>query len=134
MRAVPGSPRPIEPTVRQSPTQDHLSYAGAIIERLRRERDEERMEHASTREALQSRIDALEARLARRETELEYYTTHAASERNQVEVDSDPEAMTNEDIIMMLDTTAARNRSLEVEIKSLFKRVSEYARHTSTHK
>ncbi|KAF7770765.1 hypothetical protein Agabi119p4_6739 [Agaricus bisporus var. burnettii] len=120
-----GSPRPIEPTVRQSPTQDHLSYAGAIIERLRLERDEERMEHASTREALQSRIDALEARLARRETELEYYTTHAAAERNQVEVDSDPEAMTNEDIIMMLDTTAARNRSLEVEIKSLFKRLHE---------
>ncbi|EKM82264.1 hypothetical protein AGABI1DRAFT_112316 [Agaricus bisporus var. burnettii JB137-S8] len=83
------------------------------------------MEHASTREALQSRIDALEARLARRETELEYYTTHAAAERNQVEVDSDPEAMTNEDIIMMLDTTAARNRSLEVEIKSLFKRLHE---------
>jgi hypothetical protein len=142
--------------VRHSPTQEHLSYAGAIIERLRRERDEERVEHVLTREALQSRIDALEARLARRETELEYYNTRAAHrspalERNPAEdigstssegildsipqVKSDPslkgvdlndplQVMTNEDIIKMLNSTAARNRTLEVEIKTLFKRAS----------
>lgn len=123
---------------------------------MRRERDEERVEHALTREALQSRIDALEARLARRETELEYYNTHAAHpspalERNRAEntwstssegilesvpqVRSDPslkgvglndppQVMTNEDIIKILNTTAARNRTLEVEIKTLFKRAS----------
>lgn len=34
------------------------------------------------------------------------------------------QGLTNEEIIKMLSATAARNRSLEVEIKTLFKRVS----------
>lgn len=35
-------------------------------------------------------------------------------------------SITNEEIIKMLSTTAARNRSLEVEIKTLFKRVNQF--------
>lgn len=120
------------------------------------------MGHVLTREVLQSRIDTLEAQLARREAELEYCATHTThpplvlSGRNDANVGSssyggttdpnppartgsslkgvdpgEPEngstavhAMTNEEIIKMLDMTAARNRALEVEIKTLFKRVS----------
>lgn len=145
--------------------EDQLAYAGALINRLRRERDDERVAHVLTREALQSRIDALEAQLARREAELEYCatrTTHIpilSSRRNDANVASispdgnidlkgatrtgsspktaapyepksdgtgltQTQALTNEEIIKILNMTAARNRTLEVEIKTLSKRVS----------
>ncbi|KAF9444506.1 hypothetical protein P691DRAFT_620740, partial [Macrolepiota fuliginosa MF-IS2] len=56
--------------------EDQLAYAGAILERLRQERDDERVAHIITRESLQSKIDTLEAQLARREAQLEHWATH----------------------------------------------------------
>ncbi|KXN86487.1 hypothetical protein AN958_10021 [Leucoagaricus sp. SymC.cos] len=154
--------RQVEAHTQSSPTGDaQLGYASAIIERLRRERDEERVAHRFTREALQSKIDTLVAQLARREAELEFYATHTTcvpsglsgrTRPNEFEVDiaglevsTGPSAqaagsskskddatalppaqlLTNEEIIKMLDTTAARNRALEVEIKTLFKRLHQ---------
>ncbi|KAF5361781.1 hypothetical protein D9756_002832 [Leucocoprinus leucothites] len=143
--------------------EDQLAYAGAIIDRLRRERDDERVAHGLTRDALQSRVDILEAQLARRDAELEMYATHTScmpavlSGRNDANVGYKPDddgskvkrhrsisspldpgeprnstnvpppgqALTNEAIIEMLNTTAARNRALEVEIKTLFKRLQQ---------
>ncbi|KAJ3570605.1 hypothetical protein NP233_g4294 [Leucocoprinus birnbaumii] len=142
--------------------EDQLAYAGAIIERLRRERDNERVAHSLTRDALQSRVDILEAQLARREAELEFYATHTScvptvlSGRNDVNARSDADdrnspverprggssspnptkskntvtsetgqPFTDEAVLQMLNATAARNRTLKVEIKTLFKQLQQ---------
>jgi hypothetical protein len=161
---MPEHSRQLEPLRQPLNEEDQLAYAGAIIDRLRRERDDERVAHALTREALQSKTDMFEAQLARREAELEFYATHATctspvlSGRNDANVGSriddggskprksrsrlpdqatgpgqlehdashpiPGQSLTNEAIINLLSTTAARNRALEVEIKTLFRRVS----------
>ncbi|KAF8958673.1 hypothetical protein BDZ97DRAFT_1761909 [Flammula alnicola] len=119
--------------------EDLISYASSIIESLRRERDNERRAHAQTRESAEARILALEAKLSRREAELEACVAHA-DHGVSVEVRISPrikermpanDLVTSEQIISMLDITVARNKLLESEITTLFKRL-EQARATAS--
>ncbi|KAF8883482.1 hypothetical protein CPB84DRAFT_1734660 [Gymnopilus junonius] len=107
---------------------DSLSYAASMIDALRKERDNERRSHAHTRTTFEARMVALEAQVSRREAELatcaahihhdtiEHLEPEENSELRQDMVDSDQ-------IISVLDVTVARNKLLEVEIKSLAKRL-----------
>ena len=101
-----------------------------MIETLRRERDLEREAHAQTRRSAQARIDSLEAQLSRREVELETFISGVGPTvpiiqheypRNADQLIDEP--LTSEQIISVLDATAARNKTLETEIRTLFKRV-----------
>jgi hypothetical protein len=112
-----------------------LSYAGAIIDTLRHERDLARIAHAHSREMLECRIHSLEAQLARRDAELEVCGEHvgyAAPEANALlrkemqkekRYKKEPVSMAEEEVMIMLQRTTARNKTLEEEIKGLFRRV-----------
>ncbi|KAF8160027.1 hypothetical protein B0H34DRAFT_705875 [Crassisporium funariophilum] len=111
--------------------EDLHSYASTMIEALRKERDSERIAHAQTHEWAEAKIVALEAQLSRREAELESCIARAdhavltpqTKRSAQARVLIEP--ITSEQVISMLDVTAARNRMLEVEIKTLFKRLEK---------
>lgn len=108
-----------------------------MVDALRRERDAERSAHAKTQEQAETRILALEAKLSRREAELEAYIV---GDRDRSEVNTEAEQATprvkpkvlfggesdviaNDQITAMFDETVARNKRLESEITILYRRV-----------
>ncbi|EDR02802.1 uncharacterized protein LACBIDRAFT_332100 [Laccaria bicolor S238N-H82] len=101
---------PLRPNNINEEEAELLNYASQIIQSLRHGRDAERKAHERTREMCEARMCALEAKLCRREAELE-------SEA--------PLEMTDDEAIQMLEMTATRNRELEVEIRDLFRRLNE---------
>ena len=100
-----------------------------MIETLCRERDLEHKAHAQTRDLAEARLVSLAAQLSRREAELESFIsgTHTVStihpEHPSLAKMSIDEPLTSEQVISALDSTLTRNKTLEVEIKGLFKRV-----------
>lgn len=123
-------PAPLKSTENDSNEQIH-GYAASIISFLRTELDLERRAHEQTRRHAQCRIIELEARLARREAELEAYTIQvgnspAYSPRDSEDRKSDAPTkprMTKEEAIKIMGTTSTRNKLLELEVQGLFKRV-----------
>ena len=100
-----------------------------MIETLCRERDLEHKAHAQTRDLAEARLVSLAAQLSRREAELESFlsgnhavstTIHPEHPRLAKKID---EPLTSEQVISALDATLTRNKTLEVEIRGLFKRV-----------
>jgi hypothetical protein len=121
-------------------SEDHfLSYASSILASLRLERDNERKAHARTRDLAEKRILGLEAQLSRREVELERCIVGGHVHDVGGEGDTTPlqrispsatappvdvmEQIGNEEIISILDSTVARNKILENEVKTLVRRV-----------
>lgn len=100
-----------------------------MIETLCRERDLEHKAHAQTRDLAQARLVSLAAQLSRREAELESFIsgTHTVStihlEHPRLAKKLIDEPLTSEQIISALDATLTRNKTLEIEIRGLFKRV-----------
>ena len=101
-----------------------------MIETLRKERDIERKAHAQTRDLAQAQLIALAAQLSRREAELESSisgTAHTVStiqlEHSRHATQSIGEPLTSEQVISALNATLVRNKTLEIEINDLFKRV-----------
>jgi hypothetical protein len=101
-----------------------------MIETLRKERDLERKAHAQTRDLAQGRLVALAAQLSRREAELESFISGTAhivstiqSEHSRQAKQSIGEPLTSEQVISALNATLVRNKTLEIEISDLFKRV-----------
>ncbi|TFK39645.1 hypothetical protein BDQ12DRAFT_63224 [Crucibulum laeve] len=111
--------------------QDLLSCAATMIETLRHERDTARMAHTRYKLESEARITALQAQISRREAELEFYVAHIGTDSpvpDSVHISvPDHEPISNEQAIRMLDRTTARNKALELEIKTLFQRL-EHAR------
>lgn len=107
--------------------EDLLGYASAMIASLRLERDAERKAHNETRRRTASRISALEAQLACREAELESCVAHtndhpSMNELRYIDAPENP-TMTHDEVIRVLDMTSAKNKTLEMELKILVKRV-----------
>jgi hypothetical protein len=100
-----------------------------MIETLCRERDLEHKAHVQTRDLAEARLVSLAAQLSRREAELESFIsgTHSAStnqpERPRLPKNLIDDPLTSEQVISALDATLTRNKTLEVEIRGLFKRV-----------
>ena len=100
-----------------------------MIETLCRERDVEHKAHAQTRDLAEARLVSLAAQLSRREAELESFVsgTHTVStihlEHPRLTKKLIDESLTSEQVSSALDATLTRNKTLEVEIRGLFKRV-----------
>jgi hypothetical protein len=100
-----------------------------MIETLCRDRDLGHKAHAQTRDLAQARLVTLAAQLSRREAELESLVsgTYTAStihlEHPRLAKKLIDEPLTSEQVIAALDATLTRNKTLEFEIKGLFKRV-----------
>ena len=96
-----------------------------MIETLCRERDLEHKAHAQTRDLAEARLVSLAAQLSRREAELESFIsgTHTVSTIPRLAKKLIDEPLTSEQVISALDATVTRNKTLEIEIKGLFKRV-----------
>ena len=100
-----------------------------MIETLCRERDLEHKAHAQTRDLAEARLVSLAAQLSRREAELESFisgshiisTIHLENPRLAKKLIDEP--LTTEQVISALDATLTRNKTLELEVKGLFKRV-----------
>jgi len=111
----------------QASESDLLLHATTMIETLRRARDFECKAHAQTRDSAEARIVSLEAQLSRREVELESFlsgTAHTVSTiRHEHPRDTDQlvdAPLTSEQVF---SATVARNKTLDIEIDCLFKRV-----------
>ncbi|KJA17043.1 hypothetical protein HYPSUDRAFT_1045049 [Hypholoma sublateritium FD-334 SS-4] len=123
---------------RSNDEEELLAYATAMVDALRRERDAERRAHAQTQEQAEARILALEAKLSRREAELEAYVVGDGQDRSEVE--TEPEQITprvkprvlfeggviaDDQITALFDETVARNKRLESEITTLYRRLEK---------
>ncbi|KAJ3507691.1 hypothetical protein NLJ89_g6165 [Agrocybe chaxingu] len=126
-------------------TEDRLKYATTMLKTVLRERDSEKRAHELTREAFEAHILALEAKLSRRDAELESCVAsagHGASlgaasptwdsaqgdrrtNDRQESWSQDRREISSEEMIGMLDVTAARNKVLEAEIKILARRLDQ---------
>ena len=113
----------------QTSESDLLHHAMTMIETLRKERDLEHEAHAQTRDLAQARLVSLAAQLSRREAELESFIsgTHTIStiplEHPKLAKKLIDESLTSEQVISGLDATLIRNKTLETEIRGLFKQV-----------
>jgi hypothetical protein len=101
-----------------------------MIETLRKDRDLEREAHAQTRDLTQAQLVSLAAQLSRREVELESFISGTAHPLSAMDLEPlrhsrqlTGESLTSEQVISAFDATLARNKTLEVEIEGLFKRV-----------
>lgn len=109
-----------------------------MVEALRRERDAERRAHAQTQEQAEARILVLEAKLSRREAELEAYIVGDDQDRSEVDTETEQttprvkprvlfegegDVIANDQITALFDETVARNKRLESEITTLYRRV-----------
>ncbi|KAG2140094.1 hypothetical protein DEU56DRAFT_292957 [Suillus clintonianus] len=112
-------------------SEDIMEYGASVITRLRTELDHERKAHCKAVEEANLRISELEAKVAVREAELE------TSIRNQQKRELDrlcqprnpeseippPKPMTDEDCLRVLADSNTRNKSLEIEIRSLARKL-----------
>lgn len=111
-----------------------LEYGASVITRLRTELDHERKAHCKAIEEANLRIYELEAQVAVREAMLEecirYHPKRETSmlDRLRQPQNSDsaippPRPMTDEDCLRILADNNARNKSLEIEIGTLARKV-----------
>lgn len=127
--AEPLDPPFINPTQPVSHEQTQ-AYAAALIYALREERDFERRDHRQFRQQAESHIINLEARLARRDAELEAWLLYGEkptkppsdspkssppAERERVI----PQRMSTEDALQAMQTASSRNKQLELEVRAL---------------
>jgi hypothetical protein len=100
-------------------------YATAMLNSLQSERDSERRSHQQTRFDAQSKISLLEAQLARREAQLEACIAHTPEcfPLPQQSAQSQAEPIEQNEAVKVLETTLAKNRSLEAEVVLLAERV-----------
>lgn len=117
------------------------AHAQAVISSLRDELESERRAHAHTRERADAELFSLNARLARREAELEACVVHinhplpgppssvsphktgTHSTTAKASSSSSSVPFTQDDAIKILELSAARNRTLETEIRNLLGQV-----------
>ncbi|KAJ7594597.1 hypothetical protein C8J56DRAFT_443009 [Mycena floridula] len=112
---------PIVPIVQLSPESDLLNMAASVLNSMRHERDMERTAHEETRTNALAEIAALNARLARRDAELEACVQH--KDCSSPVSTSKAEPMSQEEELRVKDIQRARNRELEVEVTSLHNQV-----------
>ncbi|KAF9223927.1 hypothetical protein BS17DRAFT_781436 [Gyrodon lividus] len=130
-------------TIDVAPTKDKcnndlLAYATSIIARLRTELDFERQGHSRTIEEANLRIEELEAQIAVREAELEACINfrdhkqdpdidapHALEKWKPDRTLSQPKPISDEECLRFLESNHARNRSLELEIRSIAERLEQ---------
>lgn len=110
--------------MRENETQDLFSYASAMINALRLQRDNERHSHSRTRDIANNRITLLEAQVARRDAEIAAAvsgdrSTPAAGSLPGVGLLNTPEPLDAQAMVKMLEWTATKNRQLEVDIHVL---------------
>lgn len=110
---------------------DLLEYASSIIAKLRAELDFERREHGRTAEEANVRIDELEAKVAVREAELEtcinapprridHDDTRCSPSRDiPKKAHLRPRTISDEECLRVLESSSARNKSLEMEIHDI---------------
>ncbi|OJA18176.1 hypothetical protein AZE42_05300 [Rhizopogon vesiculosus] len=115
-------------------SEDILDYGASIITRLRTELDHERKTHCKAVEEANLRISELEAQVAARDAMLEASIRHHPKRetspldrsRQPRNSDSDippPKTMTDEECLRVLADNHARNKSLEIEIRSLTRKL-----------
>ncbi|KAG2133656.1 uncharacterized protein EDB93DRAFT_1306973 [Suillus bovinus] len=112
-----------------------LEYGVSVINRLRTELDHERKAHYKVVEEANLRISELEAKVAAREVVLEASIRHHEKrEKSPPDHSRTPESpipppklMTDEDCLRVLADSNTRNKSLEIEIRSLTRKL-EHAR------
>lgn len=112
-------------------SEDVLEYSVSIITRLRNELDHERKAHCKVVEEANLRISELEAKVAAREVVLEASIRHHQkgdmspldrSRTSESEIPP-PKPMTDEDCLRVLAGSNTRNKSLEIEIRSLARKL-----------
>ncbi|KIJ67071.1 hypothetical protein HYDPIDRAFT_26477 [Hydnomerulius pinastri MD-312] len=115
-----------------------LAYATSIIARLRTELDFERQNHSRTAEEANLRIEELDAKVAVREVELEA-CINSPSHKSEPNATfgrttgkpisgrkvSQPKPISDEECLRFLEGNNARNRSLELEIRSIAERLEQ---------
>lgn len=108
-----------------------MEYGVSVINRLHTELDHERKAHCKVVEEANLRISELEAKVAAREVVLEASIRHH-QERDKSPLDRSrtpespippPKPMTDEDCLRVLADNNTRNKSLEIEIRSLAQKV-----------
>ncbi|OAX41174.1 hypothetical protein K503DRAFT_767910 [Rhizopogon vinicolor AM-OR11-026] len=115
-------------------SEDILDYGASIITRLRTELDHERKTHCKAVEEANLRISELEAQVAAREARLEASIRHhpkrekspldrSSQPRNSDNDIPPPKTMTDEECLRVLADNHARNKSLEIEIRSLTRKL-----------
>lgn len=112
-------------------SEDVLEYGVSIITRLRNELDHERKAHCKVVEEANLCISELEAKVAAREVVLEASIRHHQkgdmspldrSRTSESEIPP-PKPMTDEDCLRVLAGSNTRNKSLEIEIRSLARKL-----------
>ncbi|KAG1870603.1 hypothetical protein DFJ58DRAFT_19156 [Suillus subalutaceus] len=117
--------KPSDTSCRDS--EDILEYGVSVITRLRTELDHERKAHCKVVEEANLRISELEAKVAAREVVLEASIRHhKMGDKSPLDRSRAPESeilpqkpMTDEDCLRALADSNTRNKSLEIEIRSL---------------
>lgn len=103
-------------------------YASAMIASLRMERDMERKTHQQTVQHAEARVLFLEAKLARREAELELCVLHTCDCSRTPEWPPSNlrsnDSITENEAIEVLKSASANNKTLELEVRSLAEQVS----------
>jgi hypothetical protein len=120
-------PLNVKQTGRADHTEDSYAYATAIISPLRIERDREREAHQKTAKDAEARIAFLEAKLARREAELEECILHTPQcfplPETSAVMPNPVDGITEHDAVKIMDNTFVKNKVLEAEVKTLADRV-----------
>ncbi|KAG1887289.1 hypothetical protein F4604DRAFT_1240756 [Suillus subluteus] len=117
--------KPSDTSCRDS--EDILEYGVSVITRLRTELDHERKAYCKVVEEANLRISELEAKVAAREVVLEASIRHhKTGDKSPLDRSRAPESeilppkpMTDEDCLRALADSNTRNKSLEIEIRSL---------------
>lgn len=112
-------------------SEDVLQYGVSVITRLRTELDYERKAHRKVVEEANLRISELEAKVAAREVVLETSIRHyqridkSTPDRSRTPESEIPPSkpMTDEDCLRVLADSNTRNKSLEIEIQSLARKL-----------
>lgn len=112
-------------------SEDVLEYGVSIMTRLRNELDLERKAHCKVVEEANLRISELEAKVAAREVVLEASIRHHQKRdvspldcfRTSESEIPPPKPLTDEDCLRVLAGSNTRNKSLEIEIRSLARKL-----------
>ncbi|KAG1733619.1 uncharacterized protein EDB91DRAFT_1251279 [Suillus paluster] len=115
-------------------SEEILEYGASVITRLRTELDHERKAHCKAVEEANLRISELEAKVAAREAVLEASIQHhpkrdksplnrSRQPRNSESEIPPPKSMTDEDCLRLLADSNTRNKSLEIEIRGLARKL-----------